>query len=131
MASRIPWHFRDLTTDPVEEYLWEVNPKEFGFGFTKKIGYEATAAPDGRTLLYEGRDEPQKVSFSGTVLSQDQYDKMVYWFNKRHQIEIEDDLGRTFSIYITSFQPRRQRARHYPWKHTYECEAYILDWPSS
>lgn len=128
MASRIAWVFRDLHLTTPEEYSWEVNPREFDIGYRKTLQYESTSAPDGRALVYEGRDEVKRISFSGTILSEDQYNEMMHWFNKRYQLEIEDDLGRTFSIYITAFQPKRERSRSYPWKHTYSCEAIVLDW---
>ena len=129
---RVAWKFRDKTTDPVEEYTWEINPKEMSVAFTKKINYSTTAAPDGRVLMYEGRQEPVKINFSGTILSEDQYIAMVYWFSKTHQIEVENDLGQIGSIYITSFTPRRDHtSRNYPWKHEYSCEAIVLDWTAS
>lgn len=128
--SRIAWHFRDYTVDPTEEYKWEINPKEFDITNRKQLSFQTTAAPDGRVLAFEGRDEVQKVAFSGTVLTESQYEQMLHWFTKRHQVEIEDDLGRIFSIYITSFNPKRERNRSYPWKHSYTCEAIVLDWSS-
>lgn len=128
MPTRIPWIFRDLHQAEPVEYTWEVNPREFDIGFRKQIQYESTSASDGRALLYEGRDEVKRVTFSGTILTEDQYDMMMLWFNKRYQMQLQDDLGRLFSIYIVSFQPKRQRSNGYPWKHEYTCEAIILDW---
>jgi hypothetical protein len=131
MAARVAWVFRDLhnLTTP-EEYAWEVNPREFDIGYRKSVQYETTTAPDGRALIYEGQDEVKKINFSGTILVEDQYDAMIYWFSKRYQLQLEDDLGRLFSIYITSFQPKRERSSQYPWKHSYTCEALVLDWVS-
>lgn len=129
MPARIPWVFRDLTTTVTpEEYLWEVNPREFDITYQKSVTFETTTAPDGRSLVYEGMDEVRQVSFTGVILREDQYDQMIYWFTKRHQLQVEDDLGRLFSMYITSFKPRRVRSNNWPWKHQYTCQASILDW---
>jgi hypothetical protein len=128
MSVRIPWYFRDLTTDPVEEYMWEVNPREFSLAHKKAISFANTSAPDGKTIIWQGRDEPRRIQFSGTILREEQYEEMLHWFGKRHQVQVEDDLGRTFWLVITDFQPKRERSRSFPWKHSYTCEAIVVDW---
>lgn len=125
--ARIPWIFRDLVTN--DTYQWEVNPNEGGSPiYEKSITYQNTSAPDGKTLIFEGRDQPATGTFSGVLLTEEQYDTLYTWWNKRHQVQIEDDLGRTFVIYITKFVPRRERARNYPWKHSYTVDYVILNW---
>lgn len=128
MPVRIGWVLRDLTSATPEEYNWQVNPNSFSLPYQKTISYSASAAPDGQALIYEGRDEVQRIQFGGVVLTQEQYEDLVYWFNKRTQLELEDDLGRTMSVYITSFQTTRVRSHQYPWRHTYNGEMLILDW---
>lgn len=124
------WKFEDLVLD--ETYTFEINPNEDGSpSYSKHVTYQNTSAPDGRTLVFEGQDEPSTGTFSGTILSEDHYNAMVYWFSKRHQIRITDDLDRAMMIYITKFTPKRVRSAIYPWKHTYSCEYTMLDWPSS
>lgn len=121
------WAFYDGYS--LQDYIFEINPSEGGSPqFTKNIAQQSTAAPDGKTLLFEGRDSPQTIEFSGTLLTEDQYNAFVTWYQKRRQIRITDDLGREFWVYITSFAPRRERAIHYPWKHSYTVSATILDW---
>lgn len=129
MPVRIPWVLRDNASATPEEYLWEVNPNAFSMPLRKNIGYSNAAAPDGRVVAYEGRDEVRNITFSGVILTQAQYEEMEHWFNKRTQLELEDDLGRTMYVYITSFSFERQRSTQYPWKHTYNGEMIILDWP--
>lgn len=126
MAAVVKWSFYDGTTT----YTFEINPSDGGSPSRKKsITYKSTAAPDGKTLIFEGRDQPITVSFSGTLLTQAQYDAFETWFDKRQQVRITDDLGRQYWIYIESFDPKRVRARSHPWKHTYSIEATVLDWP--
>lgn len=125
--ARVAWVFTDLVTN--ETYNLPVNPNEGGSpSYRKSITYQNTAAPDGKVLMFEGRDDPKQSSFSGVLLTEGQYNAFVEWFEKRHQIQITDDLGRTFTCYITSFDPKRRRSALHPWKHDYTCEYTIIDW---
>lgn len=127
--ARVGW----ILYDPVdsETYNFPINPNDGGSpSYKKNMVYENTAAPDGKVLMFEGRDDPKQTSFSGILLTEGQYNSFVTWFQKRHQVAITDDLGRTFSIYITSFDPKRKRSAIHPWKHEYTCEYTIIDWAS-
>lgn len=122
----VSWNFTDPYT--FETVDFEVNPNEGGTPDRKKtLQTQATAAPDGKTILIEGRDQPLSGSFSGTLLTQTQLDMFTTWFDKRHPITMTDDLGREFTIYITEYTTRRQRAVHYPYKHTYTVSYVIVD----
>lgn len=121
------WRFDDPTN--LDTYVFEVNPSEAGgTQLRKSLQYQNTAAPGGKVLAFEGRDETQQLEFKGTILTEDQFDAMVLWFNKRHQITVTDDIGNSKTIYITGFEATRQRALHHPWKHSYTCRYTILDW---
>lgn len=119
------WVFHDPLTD--EDYTFVINPNDGGTPpYQKKIGYQPTTAPDGALIAYEGRDEAQATEASGVVLYRLQYDAMVEWFNKRHPIEVTDDLDRIMTIYITSFEARRVRSRSHRWKHTFTLKYLVL-----
>lgn len=123
----VKWQFYDGSTTEV----FEVNPNEGGSPTRRKtMTYKNTAAPDGKTLVFEGRDEPGEISFSGTLLTQEQFDMFEEWWDKRQQVRITDDLGRQYWVYIHTFDAKRIRARSHPWKHEYTVEATILDWPA-
>lgn len=124
----VKWKFNDTVAAQI--YTFEINPSDGGSpSYKKNITFKNTAAPNGRTLIFEGRDEPVTFSFSGTILTQTQFEAFETWFLKRRQIIVTDDLNRSYSVYITSFDPKRVRASTAPWKHTYTCEAISLDWP--
>jgi len=124
---RIAWEFYDPVED--ETYEWEINPNDGGYpSRNKSIAYEATAAPNGQTLAFEGRESPATISFSGTILTESQFNTINTWYEKSNQIRLTDDLGREFWIYIRSFSPTRVRSINYPWRHTYSIEAIVLDW---
>ena len=119
------WTFTDLTNS--QTFSFPVNPSEGGTPErAKSISYENTAGPDGRTLIYEGRSAPLKLSWSGTILEQAHLQALEEWFDKRHQIQLTDDIGRQFMIYITDFKAERVRSALYPWKHRYSMSATVL-----
>lgn len=124
----VRWTFYDPVT--VETYTMQVNPKEGGTpGLKKNVNYKATTAATGRVLAFEGRDEPRMFDWSGTILTEQHLMDLTEWFNKRRQIQLTDDLGRQYWIYITDFTPKRERAVHHPWKHSYTMKAMEVDWP--
>ncbi len=125
----VRWSFHDPTVP--ETYVLEINPNDGGTPSRKKtISYQNTSAPDGKALVFEGRDEVQTISFSGDILTVTHLTALTLWYEKRHQILVTDDLSRQFWIYINSLELKRERAAHSPYKHTYTIEAIILDWPT-
>lgn len=123
----VRWLFEDPVT--LDSWQFEINPNEGGSpAYSKNIVYSATCAPDGKVVVFEGRDEPKKLEFSGVLLTQEHFEAFAEWYEKRYQVNVTDDLGRTFSVIIDRFDPTRQRALHYPWKHTYRVSATIVDW---
>lgn len=124
----VKWKFDDPVT--LEQYTFEISPNEHEAPTRrKKMAVEETSAPDGRTILFEGRREVAKTTWSGVLLSQEQFDEFDVWFEKPYQIKVTDDRGVEYWVYLESWEPTRQRARHYPWKHQYRMTAYVLDWP--
>lgn len=123
----VRWDFYDPVE--AETYELELNPNEGGSpSFKKTFTYANTSAPNGKTIIFEGQDEIQKLEWSGVILTQSHYDKYVEWYQKRRQIRITDDLGRVYWVYLEAFTPTRVRARSHPWKHNFQVTAVILDW---
>lgn len=124
----VRWVFHD-PSNATPDHTFAFNPADFtGPSYEKSFVYQATAAPEGRTLVFEGRDTPKKITWNGTVYTQAEYEAMVLWWGKRNQIEITDDLGRTYSVITETFNPKRRKAYHFPWCHDYEASATIVDW---
>lgn len=123
----VRWTF----TDPVDSTVtqFDINPKSGGsLALTKNITSHPTVAVGGGIILFEGNQPVQEISFSGIIRTQQAFLDLVATFDKRHQIQLSDDLGRTFMIMITKFDPKRVRAVTAPWKHTYDVTATIVDW---
>lgn len=123
----VKWTF----TDPVlaQTYVFDVNPNSGGtLSYEKSLTYTNTSAPDGKTLIFEGRQKVQEASFSGIILEEAQLNVFDEWARRRNQIYMTDDLNRSFTIYVTKFEAERVRARSHPWKHTYKVYFVVLDW---
>ena len=122
----VKWTFFDPTVP--ETYTFAVNPNEGGTPErAKTVTFQATAAPDGKMLLFEGREEPRRISISGVILDQAQLNTFETWYGKRHQIRLTDDLGRQYWVYMTRFSATRNRRRSHPWHHSYNMELTIVD----
>ncbi len=125
--ARIAWELYDPVLD--ETYNWEINPNDGGsLNYQKTTTAQQVVAPDGKVILFEGRDDPKSTTVSGVILAQSQFETMVEWFNKRYQVQLTDDLGRVFMIYITNFEPKRVRSSRTPWRHDYSLTFTIVDW---
>lgn len=106
---------------------FEINPEAASMpSFKRTLSVQSTVA--GGQVLYEGREEPQKISFSGTLLTETQYNMLDVWSRVKKQVKIVDDLGQGFWVFIESFSPTRERNSQYPWMMTYRIECTILDW---
>lgn len=120
------WIFTDQATN--DTWTFEINPNTDGSPQLKKqVSFQSTAASDGTLILFEGRDQPTTMSFGGTILTQTQYNQLIRWFGKRHQVLLTDDLGRQTTIYITGFLPKRKYSRAYPWRHEYTVDALVIN----
>jgi hypothetical protein len=123
--TRTAWRFQDYSGS--QFYEFEINPLDVSDPAIKRtITTQATSA--GRQVNYEGRLQPGTLTFSGTILSEGQYEVMNAWAQVRKQIKITDDLGRVFWVYIESFTPTRKYSIEFPWRMEYSVEATVLDW---
>jgi hypothetical protein len=124
--------FRWTLYDPATTLTatFAMNPNAGGSPARKKtLTYQSTAAAGGRTLAFQGRQEPQVLELSGTLLTEAEYSFLEDAFDVQNQMLLTDDLGRAYWVVITEFSPTRVRAASHPWKHTYVLRALIVDVP--
>jgi hypothetical protein len=122
----VKWQFYDPDGEGTT-YNFSINPDSYSSdSVLRNIKDEATSF--GSRVFFEGRKTPRTFSFSGTILSEDQYNVLYAWANERRQIRLTDDLGFQNWIYIKSFNPTRQLKPNVPWYFTYSIEAVSLDW---
>lgn len=116
-------------TDPVtsDVYTFHVNPSSGGSPeYDKTLSTENTTAPGANVLIYEGSDPPLMGSFEGTILSLAHYQAMVIWWRKRYPVVMTDDLGRSQTIYIKKFSPKRKRSVSHKYLHDFSLEFVVL-----
>lgn len=122
------WTLYDPATDTTRTFL--VNPNAGGTpAYKKNLTFVATAAPQGQTLAFQGRADPQYHDVSGTLLTEAEFNFFVAAYNTQNQMLLTDDLGRQFWVVVTEFTPVRVRAATAPWKHTYSLKALIVNVP--
>ena len=121
-TNRIAWTFYDGTTT----YSLPVNPESASMpSLTKTISKQNTAA--GAQILYEGRQEPKKISFSGVILLEEHFRAFQDWAVKGKQIRITDDLGQSDWVFLKSFSPMGRNSTDFPWLLDYSVEGFVLD----
>ena len=119
------WQLHDPVTS--ETYTFEINPNQGGsLALQKNVSYYATTADDSNTVFFEGSDTPQLVQVQGTLLSQAQYNNMVYWYSKRRQVQLTDDLGRVMWVYFAQWTPTRKWSYQFPWRHDWSASFYVF-----
>lgn len=124
----VKWEFYDPVTTVTTQF--DVNPNEGGSpNLEKSITSHSTVASGGITILFEGNQPVQQITFSGVTRTEQQYIDLTTIFGKNHQVQLTDDLGRTFMIFIDSFEPQRASKKPAPWRHTYTVTATIVNWP--
>lgn len=121
----VRWVFNDPYASA--SYTFEINPNEGGTPTLEKtFSSIRTASPVPKRLVFEGRPKPKQMAFSGVVREQDQYQALLTWRNKRRQVQVTDDLGRTYWIYITNLEFSPGGREPAPWRHEYTVEAIVL-----
>jgi hypothetical protein len=133
--SRVAWKFEDPVTSDV--YFLPVNPKaDTGSNArTRELAYSVNAGlrqqGDGvdtiDNLVYESNKPQRPFAYEGFAYTKEQYDAWNEWANKGYPILMTDDLGREFTVYITSLLWSRVRSRQFPYKHSYKFSGIILD----
>lgn len=104
-------------------YQWEINPSDGGSPeVSKNLAISQNVGPNRMNLVQEGQSVIPTLQFSGTILTQQQYETLELWFDRRVLIEMSDDLHRTFYGVFSKFAPKRARRPRNPWYHTYDAE---------
>jgi len=136
---KVAWQFYDPIGD--ESYSFPVNPNAdtSNIGVNKNITYSVASAAysgdNGATpadipytnvsVILDSVDEVKSFNFSGILYSAEEYFWLMYWSTRNNYVELTDDIGRTFEVYVTSFKTERVRSRKFPWKHSYSMETVV------
>lgn len=112
---------------PMGTIQFPLNPREGVLPLRQKQYTATTSAdPDGAPIIYQGRDEPRTFPFTGTILYESHYDFFVEWYDAEVPCTVVDELGNSFQLWLTKFEPRRKIRHNYPWMADYDCEALVV-----
>lgn len=103
-----------------------INPREGALpNFEKKVTVHTSSL--GAPIFFEGRQEPQRMPFTGSILTQEHYQFFKSWFDHDYAVTITDDLGQTVNAYLVKFTPKRKNRHSHPWAADYDCEAIVWE----
>lgn len=123
------WVFQD-PFDGGETYHFHYNPNAMKSPFaTKAITTTPTTAIDGQVLAFESMAAPAQWEFEGFIRSQDHYEALLHWKEKRYRVWLTDHFGRAWLVYVTSFEPVPRRDPANYWSHTYTMSCLVFAGP--
>lgn len=93
----------------------------------KAVRYSHVRSSDSKTLMYVTAGDVQEIVFTGSILTQAQYDAFEDWAALRDPWVIRDDMFREWSVVTKSYTPRRIQKADTPWYHTYTWTFTVLD----
>lgn len=93
----------------------------------KTIIYQNTLGTGGNTILFELQDEGLTIQWSGHFFTEAEYTTLVGIYDARVTSTFTDDLGRSYTVYVTAFIPKREgHSPFLPWHHTYTLDMMVL-----
>lgn len=102
-----------------------INPNSGGLPIWQKQ-IEVTSSTSGSPVLFEGRQQPVIMPFSGAILEEAHWTFFRTWYESGYSVSILDDLGNNIpNAYLTKFAPKRKVRHSHPWAGDYECEALV------
>jgi hypothetical protein len=122
----IAWTFTDGIAP--ETYQVPINPNQGGSPQLQKT-LTTTTSSNGTEIVFEGRDRPRTFSIRGVILEESHLTAFENWYNKNYQVQVTDDLSRTYWIYITRFTAERAPSRNHNFRHKFTMEYTEVDWP--
>lgn len=122
------WKITDSSTGTPVDWVFPVNPNEFKPpGRKATVKAESAIAPTGNVILFQGRDEVTKLSFSGLVNSETFHDELKEQLDKWHTLTLTDDQGSTWDIIIMTYSMKRVRRALNQWRYDYEVTATVVN----
>jgi hypothetical protein len=120
------WTLTDYSSGTPVVLTFDINPNKFSWpGRSSNIKADLTTAPNGTTILFQGRDKLRKATFEGLVNSQDFFTDLDTWKDKHYPLELADDQGNTFTILFEDWKWTRVKRRN-PWRFDYTASVIIL-----
>jgi hypothetical protein len=68
---------------------------------------------------------PSQWSFGGNLYTDTEYNSLLDWMTRKHELQVNDHLSRVFSFLPRQIEFTDVRSRKYPWKHTYTVSGFL------
>lgn len=122
----VAWTLTDNSTGTPEVMTFDINPNSFDPpGRQATIVQEQVTAPNGQTLLFQGRDQTRTASLSGVVATQAFYETLNTWKDKWYPLVLTDDQGNSWNVVIQEWTWTRLR-RTNNWRYDYSAKVIVL-----
>lgn len=121
------WKFTDLKTS--QEHTLEVNPHDRDRELQKNFSTRRAVAPDGQAIIFQGEDALEEQTWTGKLHTQEQYEDLVDWYRRPVEIQVIDELARTWKVYIQRLSLKQAPWVTHPWRHEWTMTVLISDAP--
>lgn len=92
-----------------------------------QTSYGGTRSSVDRFSSFETPMDAKEWSWSGVIRTKEHYDKLEEWAKKSGKVRVTDHLGRTFEVFIQSFDPEdRKPNANVSWRLRYTMTALLL-----
>lgn len=120
------WTLTDNSTGSPVVLTFDINPNTFNPpGRSARIQADLTTAPNGQTLLFQGRDNTREAVFSGAVLTQSFYNKLDAEKDKNYPLVLTDDQGNSWDILFRTWRWTRLH-RTNNWRYDYTATVIVI-----
>ena len=125
---------RWVLTDPATAETWQmpINPNEMTSPFGSKNlkhSYGARGFWGGteRVALFQLPPGVVEWEWKGVIRTKEHYDSYVYWASKKGVVHVTDHLGRTWVVFLRSFEPEDRRPMAtVPWRLKFTVKAMLV-----
>lgn len=105
----------------------EVNPFEMNDSQGGAAVREYSRTLAGDFVASSSPSELVEWAWTGNTYTQAQYQSLDAWARKQTPVQITTHLGRTYRVYMKSFEPEdRTPTQTKPWRHRYTMRAMVL-----
>jgi hypothetical protein len=124
--AHVAWTLTDNSTGSPVVLSFDINPNSFDApGRNTNIVSEQVTAPNGQTLVFQGRDASREATLSGAVTTQTFFSSLDTWKDKNYPLVLTDDQGSTWNVLIKSWRWTRLR-RTNNWRYDYTATVMVL-----
>lgn len=121
------WTLTDNSTGSPVVLTFDWNPNEFEPpGRNTTISNDLTTAPNGQSIIFQGRDQLRRATFSGKVGTETFFNDLDTWKDKHYPLTLTDDQGQSWTILFQSWRWTRVRTANNQWRYNYTAEVIVL-----